>query len=277
MMNSYIEITNLSFSYTTNRPPVLDDISISIDMGEQIAIIGQNGIGKTTFAKLIIGMLKPDQGTIKINGESIHKKSIARIAQKIGYVFQNPNTMLFTRSVHKELELSMKKFNYCKEETSSKINEMLEFFELGNFANTHPRFLSRGEKQKLALATVLIQEPQIIILDEPFSGIDHCQRKIILDYIKKFKSQGRSVLIISHDLNSIVEISERIIALFKGKIAYDLPTSDFFKTKDKLNEIGLHETEMLSFIYELHEKGLPNSIFNRTKLIKYFNEKLRIK
>lgn len=271
----YLEIKDITYHYNLKLKPAIQNTTLEFSQGEQIAIVGENGAGKTTLAKLIIGMLKPQTGSISIEGKSIAKLSIADIAEQIGYVFQNPNVMLFTNTVENELELSLLRFNLTKEEKQKKIDGILEFFNLTKYKTTHPRLLSRGEKQKLALAAVLIQEPKTIILDEPFSGIDRSQRSMLMEYLRELKSQGKLVIIVSHDLDSIIEETDRIIALHNGKIAYDMPTLDFFKDKKRLLEIGLVETKMLKMIFNLRKNGLPKKILRRKELISYIKSKTK--
>ncbi len=272
---TYLEIKDISFQYNPKYEPAIWNTTLAFSQGEQVAIIGENGAGKTTLAKLMIGMLKPQKGSINIEGKTIAKLSIADIAEQIGYVFQNPNVMLFTNTVKQELELSLLRFDFTKEEKQKKIDEVLDFFNLTKYENTHPRLLSRGEKQKLALAAVLIQEPKIIILDEPFSGIDRLQKSTLLNYIRELKVQGKLVIIVSHDLDSIIEETDRIIALHKGKIAYDMPTLAFFQDKKRLLEIGLVETKMLKMLFNLRKNGLPKDILRKKDLISFLKNKIK--
>ena len=272
---TYLKIKDITYHYNPKHKPAILNTTLELSLGEQVAIIGENGAGKTTLAKLIIGMLKPQTGTISIEGKSIASLSVADIAEQIGYVFQNPNLMLFTNTVEKELDLSLLRFNFTKEEKQEKIDKILEFFKLTKYKTTHPRLLSRGEKQKLALAAVLIQEPKTIILDEPFSGIDRTQKGMLMNYIRELKAQGKLVIIVSHDLDSIIEETDRIIALHQGMIAYDMPTLDFFNDNKKLYEIGLVETKMLKMIFNLRKNGLPKEILRRKEIISYFKTKIK--
>lgn len=269
-----IELDDISFSYIIGRKGIFNNLSLKFNPNEQVAIVGRNGSGKTTLAKLIIGMLKPSSGQISSDGKSIEKKSIAEIAEKVGYVFQNPNTMLFTNSVENELSLSLQRFNLSKDEKEEKINSMLDFFGMAKYRKIHPRLLSRGEKQKLALATVLIQDPGAIILDEPFSGIDTAQKIIIRDYIGKLKDQKKLVIIITHDLDSVLEESNRVIALSSGKIVFDGKKTDFFKDSTNLYKAGLTETYMLNMLYSLHAYGLPKTVLKRKEIISFFSKRI---
>ncbi|MBK5112482.1 MAG: ABC transporter ATP-binding protein [Candidatus Heimdallarchaeota archaeon] len=272
---SYIDVSGLFFGYT-NDSLLFRNISLSFRLGEQVAIIGRNGSGKTSLVKLLNGMLKPQKGNISINKESTRDKSIADIATTIGFVFQNPNQMLFMNSVEKELELSLLRLSLGKEEQNKRINKMLSFFDLEKYRETHPRSLSRGEKQKLALATVLIQEPQAIILDEPFSGIDFNQRNNLIDYLRILCDEGKLIILITHDIDSIMENCSRVIALDEGNIIYDLPVDEFLLDETNLRKIGLLPTNYLKMIYQLRSKGLPKEILWKKDFIEFFKQTLEL-
>jgi len=258
----YIRLDRITFSYG-KRIPLFQDFSLSFSLGEQVAIVGRNGSGKTTLVKLILGMLRPQQGVIFINNEPITRKSIAEIATQVGFVFQNPNLMLFSNSVEKELALSLQRFKLSKEEERERIDETLAFFDLTKYRSTNPRSLSRGEKQKVALATVLIQNPKAIILDEPFSGIDMTQKLMILQYTQKLQQQGKLIILITHTLDLLPDACTRIVALENGRLVHDLPLEAFFADLTHLQSIGLELTEYLSFLQALREKGFPVNIIKK--------------
>jgi energy-coupling factor transport system ATP-binding protein len=270
---TYITLRDVFYRYTPKTPFAIEDISLTLSLGEIVGIIGKNGAGKTTLARLLTGMLRPQSGNIAVNKKSIADQSIAEIATKIGYVFQNPNQMLFTNTVEKELQLSLLRLELEKREKEERINRILAFFDLSEYRNVHPRFLSRGEKQKLALAIVLVQEPDVIILDEPFSGIDLAQREIISEYLCELKHQEKLIIIITHDLTSLIDYSERIIGLHNGKLQYNLPLQDFLVDRTNLRSIELEEPSYLAMIYSLQKYGLPKNIFRRKDLIHYFAQK----
>ncbi|NHJ39267.1 MAG: ABC transporter ATP-binding protein [Asgard group archaeon] len=265
----YINLKNISFGYS-KKNQLFTNLSLSFELGEQIAIIGRNGSGKTTLVKLIIGMLKPIDGQIEISNENIEKKSISDIASKVGFVFQNPNQMLFTNAVEKELELSLRKFNLPNEIKEQKINSILEFLDIVELKDSNPRILSRGEKQKIALATVLIQNPHAIILDEPFSGIDMTQRLKIIDYLNELHKQGKLIILITHNLDFVLNYSSRVIGLKNGQLISDSLTIDFFNNQDNLLKLDLDKSNYLSLIYNLRKCGLPSRIIKTQQLISFF-------
>ncbi|MHA1220387.1 MAG: energy-coupling factor ABC transporter ATP-binding protein [Candidatus Heimdallarchaeota archaeon] len=269
---TYITLNKVNFSYRKNVP-LFQDLNLTFNLGEQVSFLGRNGAGKTTLVKLLLGMLRPSSGTIRIDGENIKGKSIADIATKVGFVFQNPNLMLFTNSVEKELNLSLMRFNLPKEEINEKISTILDFFEMQEYREANPRNLSRGEKQKLTIASVLIQDPQVIILDEPFSGIDMTQRLLIADYLDTLRDQGKLIILITHNLDLILEKCSRVIGLKEGTLHSDSPTMDFLADFDNLQELGLEKTNYLTLIESLRKFGLPKSIFAKNDLIQYLSTK----
>ncbi|NHJ85104.1 MAG: ABC transporter ATP-binding protein [Asgard group archaeon] len=266
---TFIELFDVSFGYSKANI-VLRNISVDFALGEQIAIIGSNGAGKTTLVKLITGMIKPQNGKILINRKSTDRMKIAEIAEQVGFVFQNPNQMLFANTVEKELELSLLRFNFSKNERKEKINDMLDFFSMDHLRDNHPRLISRGEKQKLAIASVLIQNPEAIIFDEPFSGIDITQRTIIANYIELLKKEGKLIILISHSLDLLIEHFDRVIALKNNEIHLDTTKSDFFKNPENLESIGLSPTTYIDFIYQLHNLGVPENVLKKSELLAYF-------
>lgn len=267
----YIELKNVSFGYS-KKTQLFTNLSLSFNLGEQIAIIGRNGAGKTTLVKLIIGILNPLHGSIEISNENIRKKSIADIATKIGFVFQNPNQMLFANTVEKELELSLQKFDFSTEIKKQKITTILEFLDMISFKDSNPRILSRGEKQKIAIATVLIQEPDAIILDEPFSGIDMTQRLVIANYLNELHKQGKLIILITHNLDFVAKYCSRIIGLKNGQLIFDTSTINFFTNQDNLIKLNLEQTNYLSLIYSLRKYGLPPEIIRSQELVNYFKK-----
>ena len=270
---AYIKINKIDFGYDYNKKPLFNELFLEFDQGEIISIIGRNGAGKTTLAKLIIGMIRPQKGEIIIEDENTSEKSTAKIAEKVGYVFQNPNIMLFSNSVRKELELSLMRFNITKEEIQERITEVVDFFSLNNYLEIHPRLLSRGEKQKLAIATVLVQNPQAIILDEPFSGIDNTQKNLIRTYLNELKNQKKLIIVITHDLDSVLEFSDKVIVLDNGQVTFNGSTQDFFMEPENLHNNGLVETKMLSMVYSLRSNNFPKNILKRNAIISFFKEK----
>lgn len=233
-----IIIKNLYFSYP-NRKEILHGISWDIEEGEFIAIMGENGAGKTTLIKHLNGLLKPTLGEILVDGIDTRKSSIASISKKVGLVFQNPEHQLFCETVREEILFSLKNFGFNEEIAEKRTAKMLEILNLTRYAKTSPFMLSGGEKKRLALASVLAWDPKYIILDEPTIGQDHEQKSKLGNFIKQLNSQGKTVIIVTHDIEFVAETKPKIVLLSKGKIIAKGSCTDILTDEKTLDEASL--------------------------------------
>lgn len=216
----FIELKEIEFQYE-NGKKVFNNFSLNIDKDKITALTGPNGSGKTTLGKLMIGILKPKKGQVCIFNKATNEMTLSEIGSKIGYLFQNPEKQFFTNSVYDELSFVLKTKGYEEEYIKDKVEEMLELFQLKGLEGTFPFLLSQGEKQRLAIAAILINEPQYLILDEPTTGLDNRRREILLAILKKLKDRGIGMTIISHDDEFIERIADRLIGINRGEIEYD--------------------------------------------------------
>lgn len=220
-MDKVFSLKNVNFSYEKNKN-VFDNISLDIFAEEITALIGDNGSGKTTLGKLMLGMLKPNDGLIKILGKDSTLLNLGEIGKDIGYLYQNPGKQLFTTSVSEELAFVLN-FKGCeKEYIEKKVNDTLELFHLTHLKDEIPFFLSGGEKQRLAIASILINKPRYIVLDEPTTSLDIERKDILSNILEKLKDDKIGVLIISHDKPFVNRHSDRVIELSKGEIKNDI-------------------------------------------------------
>jgi energy-coupling factor transport system ATP-binding protein len=234
-VHDIISAKYLSFDYfisRLNRIRALDNISFTVKQGDFVAIIGQNGSGKTTLAKHFNGLLKPTEGQVIVNGKDTRKMSVAELARTVGFVFQNPDQQIFAETVRKEVEFGPKNLGYPEEDIYDRVNDALKLVELIDYDENSPFSLSKGEKQGLAVASILAMGTEIIVMDEPTTGRDYLQSKQIMDLLKHLNSKGITVIFITHNMQLVAEYSKRIIVLKKGKmILDDTPQSIFKETK----------------------------------------------
>lgn len=209
-----IELDNISYSY--NGRLALDNISLSVKKGEIFGLIGPNGSGKTTIAKIILGLLKPKNGNIILNGKNITKLETYERARKIGYVTQNPIEMLFESSVLLECSFGPKCLGMKDPEERAK--KTLEILSLIKYKDKHPDSLSGGERSKLAIADILVNEPEVLLLDEPEFGLDMKSWGSIVDIIKELKKKGKTIIIITHDMEIASVLCDRLALLKDGKL-----------------------------------------------------------
>lgn len=219
MKNEFIKVENLYFKY--KKDDVLKDINLTLDNWQFVSIIGDNGSGKTTLGKLIAGILKPYKGNITIDYKNVSDLRLADIGTKIGYLFQNPSRQIFATNVYDELTFAMKFNKVDKKIMDEKVEKIINDFDLHNIREFKCHTLSQGEKQRLALGTLLLNNPEYLILDEPTTGLDSKRKENLSNILNDINSQGIGIFMISHDMKFVKKHSNRIIELYDGRIAND--------------------------------------------------------
>jgi energy-coupling factor transporter ATP-binding protein EcfA2 len=215
-----IETKNLWYAYPSDLT-ALKNIRLEIKEGEFVAIMGRNASGKTTLVKHFNRLLVPTKGNIKVDGTDTREATIAQLARKVGFVFQNPNDHLFADTVYDEITFTLKTLGFGSEEIELRIGEVLEKFHLTEFKKRYPRSLSGGEKQRVALASVLAARPKILILDEPTRGMEYRLKCELMRFLGDYCSQGNTVVLVSHDVEIVAEYAERVILLSEGRVVVD--------------------------------------------------------
>ncbi len=217
----FIEIKNVK--YTLNRKgtniPILHGINMEINKGELVALLGPNGAGKTTLTKLIMGIIKTSSGEIVVDGKDIKSYKQYEIGNKIGYLFQNPAMQLFNANVRDELLFASKYNNTYTDETLKMCDKYIVEFGLEKIVKTPISQLSQGEKQRVAICTILMNKPDFMILDEPTKGLDLKRRREFIEVIKELHSKGIGMLIVSHDMKLIEELPFTTYHLKGGKVS----------------------------------------------------------
>lgn len=207
-----IEIKDLTFSYNKKKKNVFNNLTININNGLSF-IIGNNGVGKSTLMKLIMGILKPISGQIIVDGEDVSKKKLAQIGRTCGYLFQNPDSMLFANTVWEELTFTMELQKIDKCIIEERANSALKTFGLSGRENEFPLNLSLGQRQRLALATIFMREPRRYLLDEPTAMLDYSMKEDLYSLIKILIETGKDVIIATHDYDFVDRFKGEIINL----------------------------------------------------------------
>lgn len=224
-----IEINNISFKYEKGLS-IFSDFSLKLNSEEITVLMGKNGSGKTTLSKLIVGILKIQKGEIYIFGHNLLNLTLGQTGELIGYVFQYPERQLFARSVVEEMTFPLIFKGMSKEKAYEQAEEMLRVFELGHVKNSYPLYLSYGEKRRLAIASVLMNKPRYLVLDEPTSSLDKERIDTLLKVLYKLKERKIGMLVISHNKEFINKLGSRIIKLEGGKVVsdtrYEIGSSD---------------------------------------------------
>lgn len=212
-----IKVEKLCFSYNEGKA-ALKNISLEICRGEMVAIMGRNASGKSTLLRHFNGLLKPSRGKIWLNGEETRQSEVSGLARKIGFVFQNPDDHLFADTVENEISFALRNFGLKEREIESRVNAMILQFGLENYRQQYPRSLSGGEKQRVALASVLAAQPDILILDEPTRGMQQGLKDELMRILREYTAQGRTVILVSHDVETVAEYADRVILLSEGEV-----------------------------------------------------------
>ena len=239
-----LKVKDLSFAYDGYNP-ILKDVNFTINKGDVISIVGQNGAGKSTLAKLLCGFLRPSRGQILLNDTDTKNLSIKQIAEKIGYVLQNPNAMISKTNVSEEVGFGLKLRGASKEEIDFKTEKVLKICGLFPFRNWPISALSYGQKRRVSIASILILNPEILILDEPTSGQDYRHYTEIMEFIHKLnKDYNLTILMISHDMHLIQEYTQRSLVFAETGLLADTSPKTLFSDVDLLEKASLAETSL---------------------------------
>ena len=220
-----IEISDLQFSYP-NGVQALGGISLKIDSGEQVAIVGQNGAGKTTLVKHLNGLLQPTRGQVLIGDWNTTKHSVSKLASRVGYVFQNPDEQLFSKTVGAEVAFGPKNLGYGSDQIQALVKDALALTELSDKTETNPYDLSVTWRKMIALASIISMDTDIVIFDEPTTGQDAVNIGRIATVISELRRRGKTVITITHDIDFCAENFERVIAMSQGKLLLDGKAND---------------------------------------------------
>ncbi|MFX1479556.1 MAG: energy-coupling factor ABC transporter ATP-binding protein [Promethearchaeota archaeon] len=273
-----IIIKDLDYIYP-NGTVALKDVNIMIQRGEMLAIMGKNGAGKTTLIRTLNGLIRPTRGDIFINKENIKTKTIAELSKNVGLIFQNPSHQLFANSVEEELKFSLKNIFQDKEELQLKTNEILKNHKLEKYRERSPLNLSGGESKKLAVASIMCRDPEILVFDEPTLGQDASEIESFVKLINKEKAREKTILIITHNIEFTSEFIPRTILMAEGRIIADGPTqkllSSIFLTER--TSLLLPQTRQLTLaLSEIGFEGL-NKITSKQELTNYLMKLLKNK
>lgn len=277
MSERVIEIKDMYFNYPDGTP-ALQGINLDIYDGEFVALLGQNGAGKTTFAKTLNGLLKPSAGYIKVGGIDTNQKGVVKkLVMQVGYVFQNPDHQLFNNQVKKEIAYAPKNIGLSPAEVEARVQDAArvagvreEHFEM------HPFFLTKGLRQRVSIASILALKPKVIIVDEPTTGQDFKQSTEVMDFLKMLnEKEGHTIIIITHEMDIIAKYAKRVIALAKGKVLLDGPTHEVFAQAEALETTFVKPPEVTQLAQALSKYGIPKDIINSEVLWREFTGKVK--
>jgi energy-coupling factor transport system ATP-binding protein len=237
-MSALIEIQSLHHTYPSGVE-ALRGIDVAIHAQEFVAIMGQNGSGKTTFVKHLNGLLKPTKGKVYVKGENSTKKRVSELARDVGYVFQNPDHQIFCETVEAEVSFGPNNLGLEEAHVMRRVQEALAAVGLLEYRDVNPKQLSKGQRQRLAVASVLSMNPSILIVDEPTTGQDYRDSIEMLNLVKRLNDDGCTILFITHDMQLIAKYAQRVIVFHDGKILLHKSTREAFSETEILKQTFL--------------------------------------
>jgi len=271
-----ISIQNVNFHYQ-DGPEVLRGVSLDIKDGEFVAIMGENGAGKTTLVKMFNGLLKPTAGTVEVDGVQTKEKSVAQLSRNVGLIFQNPDNQLFAETVTQELGFSLKNFGFADDVIQKRVESFLHVLDLERYATSSPFVLSGGERKRVALAAILVWDPKHVIMDEPTIGQDYLQKERLRNFIMQLVSQGKTVIIVTHDVEFVAECKPRVILLSRGRIIGDGPATRILTDTKLADEASLTLPQIATLMNSLTDIGTPQEIVDVYSARDYLVKKIRAK
>ena len=243
---SILEFKNISFSYNNDKQ-VLKDISFKVNKGDMISIVGRNGAGKSTISKLICGFYKPTRGQIIFDGEDMVNKSIKERSEKIGFVMQNPNQMISKSMVFDEVAFGLRIRGISDNEIKERVYDTLKICGLYGYRNWPISALSYGQKKRVTIASILVLNPEVIILDEPTAGQDFKHYTEIMEFLLELNKKGVTIIMVTHDMHLMLEYTNKVIVLCNGEKIADDDATNILTNKDIIEKANLKETSL----YEL--------------------------
>lgn len=263
----YIEFKDVKFSYKTENDEtqqvevneIIDNLNLSVEKGDFVAVLGHNGSGKSTIAKLTNGILTPEQGTVTVDGISTSdEEKIFDIRQRVGMVFQNPDNQIVASIVEEDVAFGPENLGVEPKEIRQRVDDALKAVDMYEFRMKAPHKLSGGQKQRVAVAGIIAMKPDCIVLDEPTAMLDPSGRKEVMKTIKKLNNEGITIMLITHFMDEAVQAS-RVIVVNDGMILLDGTPREVFKNVELIKSVGLDVPQSTELVYQLEKSGIKLS------------------
>jgi cobalt transport protein ATP-binding subunit len=227
LLDVALEAAGLWFWYEGGTP-VLRGVDLSVPRGQFVALVGANGSGKTTLVKHFNGLLRPRRGTVRVTGQDTTHRSVGELARQVGYLFQHPEQQIFGSTVHQEVAFGPRNLGFPPSEVEARVEAGLSRFELSAVADKPPAILSYGLRRRVTLASLAAMDPPMLVLDEPSVGLDAPGLRETFDWLAELHAQGRTILLVTHDMALVAHYADRVVVLHEGQILTDGPPTDLF-------------------------------------------------
>jgi energy-coupling factor transport system ATP-binding protein len=256
-----VQVENLHFGYEKGTE-VLRGIDLRIRKGECVAIVGQNGSGKTTLVKHFNGLLRPTSGKVVVDGADTADKTVAQLSKTVGYLFQNPDHQIFSTSVEEEIAFGPRNLGVSPEETERRVAEALKLVGLEEHRHVPPSTLGLGQRRKVTLASIVAMKPDVMVLDEPTTGIDWNGSIQLMNSVRELNKQGHTIITITHNMRVVAQYAERTIVLANGEVILDGPTREVFSKPDILKTTFLAPPQITCLAQDLQSLGFSRDILS---------------
>lgn len=250
MPEALLNIQKIIYNYSSGRR-ALDNVDFTVSAGEFVALAGRNGSGKTTLTRLAMALLKPTGGSIQFQGKDTAAMTPADMARSIGYVFQNPDRQIFRETVSQEVSYGPEQLGFSPEAINQSVAWALNMTGLTELAGSFPRTLSRGQKQKVAIASAISMKPQVLILDEPTSGQDPWEAQNLMELLTSLNQQGITIILVTHDMELIAQYAARVVVLEQGHKVFDGTPENLFDGSQDIGAWGLMPPAVLALSRQL--------------------------
>ena len=259
MTDSIVSAKEVKFTYPGGIRAI-NGVSLEIQRGERVAILGPNGSGKSTLILLIAGLLTPEKGEITVFNEKTTSRNFQKLRQKMGIVFQDPDDQLFTQSVIEDIEYGPKNLRLPESDIKNRSDHVLEKMSIRHLRDRPPHRLSFGEKKKVSLATALVMEPELLILDEPTANLDLVSRRDLIRTLNELNAAGTTVVISTHDVEALSELADRVVVISHGALIGEGETAEVLQDLPLLESAGLEPPAIVKLFSELRSMGIVREV-----------------
>jgi energy-coupling factor transport system ATP-binding protein len=265
-LDPFIDVRDIKYSFEGGFE-ALKGLNLRIRTGEFIAIVGGNGSGKTTLAKNLNGLLRPTSGYITVAGKPAEKMTVAEIARHIGYAFQNPDHQLFSSTVAEEVRFGPRNLGMTDAEVAEKSEHAIALMGIENCRDAQPLSLTLGLRRKVSIATVIAMDPQVIVLDEPTTGLDAGEIVDLMGCVQVLNNEGHTLIFITHDMRLVAKYAKRVLVMAGGKIVLDSDPTGVFHDLEILESSKLEPPPVTLLAHRLQELGIPKNIATPEQLV----------
>jgi len=261
-----ISVNGVKFSYD-GCVPALAGVTLNLKRGEYVAIVGGNGSGKTTLAKMLNGLLKPASGTVTVRGKSTLDQSVAELARYVGYAFQNPDHQLFCSTVDDEVRFGPHNLGYKGDDLSKKVGRALETMRLTQLKDKPPLSLTLGQRRRISIASVIAMDSEVLIFDEPTTGLDTQETDDLMSSIEGLNREGRTIVLITHDMRLVAKHAKRVVVMSRGRIVLDTDPRGAFSDLDLLRASSMLPPPVVILAQRLKKYGLSGEALSPEELL----------